>query len=77
VATSTYCDHRPLCRQERIFERYGVETSGSTHCDWIAATSDRLEPIYDRMKADVLESKLVRTDDTPVPVTKESTVAGV
>jgi len=68
VAVSKYADHLPLHRQEVIFERYGVNLSRKTMCGWMRQTADLLEPLYERMKAMALGSKVVQTDDTPVPV---------
>ena len=36
VIVSKMADHLPLHRQERIFERYGVELSRKTMCGWMA-----------------------------------------
>lgn len=68
VATSKYADHTPLYRLEGIFARHGVEISRKTMCDWMAKVADLLEPITCRMRELVLESKVIHTDDTPVPV---------
>lgn len=68
VLTSKYADHLPLHRLEGIFERNGVEIARSTMCDWVGYAADQLEPLYIEMKAQVLQSKKVHTDDTPVPV---------
>jgi transposase len=68
VAVSKYGDHLPLNRMESIFERYGVELSRKTMCDWMAACAELVSPVWERMKAIVLTSKAVQTDDTPVPV---------
>jgi transposase len=68
VTVSKYVDHLPLYRQERIFERQGVTLPRTTLCDWMAATAALLTPLYEHMKADVLRSRVLHTDDTPVPV---------
>jgi transposase len=68
VATSKYADHLPLYRLEGILARHGVEISRKTMCDWMARVADLLEPITMRMRALVLQSKVIHTDDTPVPV---------
>jgi transposase len=65
---SKYLDHLPLYRQEGILARQGVELSRSTLCDWTAACADLLTPLYELLKADVLRSRLIHTDDTRVPV---------
>jgi len=68
VAVSKYADHCPLHRQEGIFRRHGVELSRKTMCGWMRQTAQLLEPLYERLKARTLRSKLVQTDDTPVAV---------
>jgi transposase len=68
VAVSKYGDHLPLHRQEAIFQRQGVEVSRQTMCDWMRACADLASPLYELMKQQVLGSKAIQTDDTPVPV---------
>lgn len=68
VITSKYADHLPLYRLEGIFGRQGVELSRQTMCDWMAVCAELLEPIYKRMHKLVLESQVVGTDETKVPV---------
>jgi transposase len=68
VVTSKLADHLPLYRQEGIFKRHGVELARSTMCDWMAASAGLLEPIVKAMIRRLLSSKVIATDDTPVPV---------
>ncbi|MGA2726055.1 MAG: IS66 family transposase, partial [Bryobacteraceae bacterium] len=68
VAVSKYGDHLPLHRQESIFARHGVELSRQTMCDWMRQCAELVNPLYDLMKERALSSKVVQTDDTPVPV---------
>ena len=65
---SKYADHCPLHRQKVIFRRHGVELSRKTMCGWMRQTADLLAPLYERLKALALNSKVVQTDDTPVMV---------
>lgn len=58
----------PLHRQEAIFRRHGLELSRKTMCGWMRQTADLLAPLYERLKALALNSKVVQTDDTPVMV---------
>jgi transposase len=67
VVTAKYADHLPLYRQSEIFERGGLEISRSTLCGWVGSVAGLLEPLYEAMKEDVLKSKVIHTDDTPVP----------
>lgn len=68
VLTSKYNDHLPLNRLEGIFLRQGVELSRSTLCDWVGASARLLEPLVLEMKAEILASRKIHTDDTTVPV---------
>jgi hypothetical protein len=68
VITAKYADHLPLNRQVDIFARHGVALARQTLCDWVAEAAELLAPIYRDLQASVLASKVVHTDDTPVPV---------
>jgi transposase len=68
VAVSKYGDHLPLHRQESILARHGVELSRKTMCDWMRQCAELVSPVYELLKQRVLSSKVVQTDDTPVPV---------
>lgn len=66
VIVSKFVDHLPLYRLERIYERQGLFLARSTLCDWMAACADLLRPLYDRLVAAVLQSRVIHTDDTIV-----------
>ena len=68
VMVSKYSDHLPLHRLERILERHGIDIARSTMCDWAAQCADLLKPLYQRMVQEVLASRVIHTDDTPVKV---------
>jgi transposase len=68
VITNKYADHLPLYRQEGILLRHGIELSRSTLCDWMATAAELLEPIVTLMLAEILKSRVVQNDDTPVKV---------
>ncbi len=68
VAVTKYGDHVPLNRQESILARHGVNLSRKTMCDWMRQCAELVTPLYELMKERVLNSKVVQTDDTPVPV---------
>jgi transposase len=68
VIVSKYGDHLPLHRLERIFERNDIDISRSTMCDWMRQSADALRPLYDVMVLDLLASRVMHTDDTPVDV---------
>ncbi|MBN2842979.1 MAG: IS66 family transposase, partial [Sedimentisphaerales bacterium] len=66
VAVSKYLDHLPLYRIEGIFKRYDIDISRSTMCGWMMNTAELLVPLYELLKAEVLKSRVIKTDDTPV-----------
>jgi transposase len=68
VTVCKYEDHLPLNRMEHIFERGGLHIARSTMCDWVGNVADLLEGIWRHMKTELLLSKIIQTDDTPVKV---------
>jgi transposase len=69
VAVSRFDDHSPYYRQENgQFHRAGLKIARSTQCDWMRQIAALCRPLYDLMHALVLQSKLLGTDDTPLPV---------
>lgn len=68
VAVSKFDDHLPLYRLQEIFARQGVHIARSTQCGWVAAAAELVEPLVLLMRARVLSSKKIHTDDVPVPV---------
>jgi transposase len=68
VIVAKSVDHLPLHRQERIFQRHGVEISRKTMCGWLAQCADLLNPLYQSLKQVLFQSKVIGTDDTSVKV---------
>lgn len=68
VIVAKWADHQPLHRQEKIFERHGIEISRKTMGGWMAQCAELLDPLYRLMKKELLSSKVIGTDDTSVKV---------
>jgi len=68
VLVSKYDDHLPLYRQSEIYARQDVDLDRSTLCGWVRDCATLLAPLVRVMARDALASKVVQTDDTPVPV---------
>src|SRR6266481_5763073 len=68
VIVGKLVDHLPLHRQEKIFERHGVEISRKTMGGWLAQCADLLKPLYRSAKEVLFQSKVIGTDDTSVKV---------
>jgi transposase len=72
IIVDKYQDHLPLHRTEQRFERLGVKLPRSTMCDWMAAAAGSLLPLWQLLRHWVLQSKVLHTDDTTVPVRDET-----
>jgi transposase len=68
VIVAKWADHQPLHRQEKIFERHGIDISRKTMGGWMVQCAELLDPLYQLMKKEVLSSKVIGTDDTSVKV---------
>ena len=75
VIVSKFCDHLPLYRCERMLARFGVSLARSTLCDWLAQSAVLLGPLWELLRARVLQSRVIQTDDTPVRVQAQAGVA--
>ncbi len=67
LLTCKYADHLPLNRQVGIVARSGVRLSRSTLCDWMASAATLLGPLVALMRARLLLSRAIHSDDTSVP----------
>jgi transposase len=72
ILVDKYQDHIPLHRSEQRFERLGAALPRSTMCDWMASCAVLLTPLWQLLKQWVLQSKVLHTDDTTVPVRDET-----
>jgi transposase len=68
VIVAKTADHLPLHRQEKIFERHGVDISRKTMGGWMAQCAHLLHPLYGSLKEVLFQSKVIGTDDTSVKV---------
>lgn len=68
VIVAKVADHLPLHRQEKIFERHGVDISRKTMGGWMAQCADLMNPLYVSAKEVLFQSKVIGTDDTGVKV---------
>ncbi len=64
VAEQKYLDHLPLERQARAMARAGLMVESQTLWDQVDALASHLEPTYQALLQNVLESPLVYADET-------------
>lgn len=73
IATSKYCDGLPLYRQERMWQRMGIDIPRATMASWmIKIGDDLLTPLLNLLEDDLLASGAVQGDETTVQVLGEA-----
>jgi transposase len=65
---SKFADHLPFYRQDAIFEREGVAVARSTLDGWALGTADTLRPLGEALKQAVLDTDVLFTDDSVIPL---------
>ena len=68
VVASKYAEHLPLYRLQERYRRLGLDFSLSTFCNWVDHVAGLTAPIVEAMKQQMLFSRKVHTDDTPITV---------
>lgn len=68
---SKYQDHLPLYRQEKIWQRMGIEMPRNTVCGWIVAAAQVCMPMRDALMRALITSSYVQADETPLQVMDE------
>lgn len=72
ILVSKFDDHLPLYRQHEIFERMGADIPESTLVGWCGRAVKTLQPLIERIEADIMGSDLLHADDTPIRVLDRS-----
>lgn len=68
ILVSTFVDHLPLNRQERIYARHGVVMPRSTLCEYKLGAGELLAALRPALSAHVLAAPRVHADDTTFPL---------
>jgi len=68
IIVSKFADHLPLYRQDGIFEREGVDIPRGTQTSWVLQVYDAIQALGDVQKSAVLESDVIFTDDSIIPL---------
>ena len=68
ILVSKFADHLPLYRQNGIFAREGVDIPRATQTSWILQVYEAIRPLEDALKRAVLESDVIFTDDSTIPL---------
>ena len=68
VIVSKFCDHTPLYRQAKIYQRAGIDLHRATLAGWIGKASYHLEPVFERLAEHLKSSTKLFMDETKAPV---------
>lgn len=71
IITSKYQYALPLYRQESLFSQYGIDLSRQTMADWMLKCAELFQPLYDKLRAILLQQAVIQADETTVQVLKE------
>lgn len=68
ILVDKFCDHLPLFRQHRRFERNGVSLPYNTLTDWTGKAIDKLTVLGDALLKEIIRSSYIHVDETGLPV---------
>ncbi len=71
IATDKFWLHLPLYRQEQVFEQLNIPINRSSMSRWLQGVGDLLDAIVQRMKTRILDSRVIQSDATTMPVIKK------
>ena len=71
IVTAKFCDATPLYRQEKQFQRLGVDLPRQTMADWMIAAATASGPVYEALERVLRSGPAVLIDETRVQVLKE------
>ena len=72
VTTSKYLDALPLYRQERIFQRMGVDIPRATLASWMVKSGKLIQPLINLLRDELLGGDIIHCDETTVQVLGEA-----
>lgn len=68
VLVKKYCDHLPLYRQSQILQRQEIDISRSTLSNWVIRSADKLLPLHEVLREELLRSDYICSDETTLNV---------
>ena len=71
IAICKFDDAWPLHRQEKIFERLGLDLPRATMARWMITCADLIKPLLERIRLEILDGPVVHMDETSIQVLKE------
>lgn len=71
ILVNKFCDGLPFYRQNRMFDRLGVDISRSTMSHWALLAAEKCEPLIERYLARLRQGAIINMDETPLQVLNE------
>jgi transposase len=71
VVVSKFEDHLPLYRQEKIWQRVGIDIPRATLCNWVLKCGELVSPLIKLLKQNIIASNYLHADETPMQVLNE------
>ena len=71
ILTAKFVDHTPFYRQEKQFNRLGVELSRTSMCSWAMQVASASQPLLNLLIDEVLSGFLIQADETTLQVLLE------
>lgn len=71
VLTGKFVDSVPFYRQERQFERLGIDVCRASMCNWAMKAADACLPLLNLLQDEILSAQLINIDETTVQVLVE------
>jgi len=71
MLVSKFCDALPFYRQERQFQRMGVDLSRQDMANWTMAVARRIQPLVQLLRGEIYSGPVVQIDETTLQVMQE------
>jgi transposase len=71
ILTAKFVDHTPFYRQEKQFQRLGVEISRTSMCSWAMQVASTSRPLLNLLTDELLADFLIQADETTLQVLLE------
>jgi len=72
IAVSKFADGLPLYRQQKMFDRLGIELSRATMSKWMVQAAGRCSGLIDLLREQIRSGPLIGIDESPLQVLKEA-----
>ncbi len=71
VAVAKFADALPLYRQQKIFNRLGVDLPRATLANWMIQAAERCGPLMDLLVQEIRSGPVINIDESPLQVLGE------